>query len=35
VTANNLGVLFCRARNRMRECLESHAIGGSDDALLS
>jgi RNA polymerase sigma-70 factor (ECF subfamily) len=35
VTANNLGVLLFRARNRMRECLESHAIGGSDDALLS
>ncbi len=35
VTANNLGVLLFRARNRMRECLESHAIGGSDDALVS
>lgn len=35
VTANNLGVLLFRARNRLRECLEAHAITGSDDAVVS
>lgn len=34
VTANNLGVLLYRARNRMRECLESRGIEGSGDAAL-
>lgn len=32
VTANNLGVILYRARNRMRECLESKGIQGSRDA---
>ncbi|MGD9524827.1 MAG: sigma-70 family RNA polymerase sigma factor [Gemmatimonadales bacterium] len=35
VTANNLGVLLFRARNRLRECLEAHTIMGSDDARVS
>ncbi len=35
VTANNLGVLLFRARNRLRECLEARAITGSDDAVVS
>jgi len=34
VTANNLGVILFRARNRLRECLESKGIEGSDDAAL-
>jgi RNA polymerase sigma-70 factor, ECF subfamily len=34
VTANNLGVLLYRARNRLRECLESRGIEGSRDAEL-
>lgn len=34
VTANNLGVLLFRARNRMRECLESKGFEGSGDAKL-
>jgi RNA polymerase sigma-70 factor (ECF subfamily) len=34
VTANNLGVLLFRARNHLRECLESKGIGGSEDAAL-
>lgn len=34
VTANNLGVLLYRARNRMRECLESKGIERSGDASL-
>jgi RNA polymerase sigma-70 factor, ECF subfamily len=34
VTANNLGVLLFRARNRMRECLESKGIERSSDASL-
>jgi len=34
VTANNLGVLLYRARNRLRECLESRGIGGNEDAAL-
>lgn len=32
VTANNLGVLLYRARNRLRECLEAKGIRGSADA---
>jgi RNA polymerase sigma-70 factor (ECF subfamily) len=31
VTANNLGVLLYRARNRLRECLESKHVTGTDD----
>ena len=34
VSANNLGVLLYRARNRLRECLESKGMGGIDDARL-
>lgn len=34
VSANNLGVLLFRARNRLRECLEAKGMGGSDDARL-
>jgi RNA polymerase sigma-70 factor (ECF subfamily) len=34
VSANNLGVLLFRARNRLRECLESKGIEGSADASL-
>lgn len=34
VSANNLGVLLFRARNRLRECLESRGFGGSQDASL-
>lgn len=34
VSANNLGVLMFRARNRLRECLESKGFEGSDDAKL-
>lgn len=32
VTANNLGVLLFRARNGLRECLESRGYDGSSDA---
>lgn len=32
VSANNLGVLLYRARNRLRECLETKGIRGSVDA---
>ena len=32
VSPNNLGVLLFRARNRLRECLESKGLQGSDDA---
>lgn len=32
VSANNVGVLLFRARNRLRECLESKGVEGSDDA---
>jgi RNA polymerase sigma-70 factor (ECF subfamily) len=35
VTANNLGVLLFRARNRLRECLEARGFRGSRDAALS
>jgi RNA polymerase sigma-70 factor (ECF subfamily) len=34
VSANNLGVLLFRARNGLRECLESRGIEGSADAAL-
>lgn len=34
VTANNLGVLLFRARNRLRECLETKGFQGSHDAAL-
>jgi RNA polymerase sigma-70 factor (ECF subfamily) len=34
VTANNLGVLLFRARNGLRECLESKGFEGSSDAEL-
>lgn len=34
VTRNNLGVLLFRARNALRECLESKGIEGSADAAL-
>lgn len=34
VSANNLGVLLYRARNRLRECLEAKGLRGSDDAHL-
>ena len=34
VSANNLGVLLYRARNRLRECLESKGLEGSGDAVL-
>jgi RNA polymerase sigma-70 factor (ECF subfamily) len=34
VTANNLGVLLFRARNGLRECLESKGFEGSSDAAL-
>jgi RNA polymerase sigma-70 factor, ECF subfamily len=34
VSANNLGVLLYRARNGLRECLESKGFEGSDDAAL-
>jgi RNA polymerase sigma-70 factor (ECF subfamily) len=34
VTANNLGVLLFRARNGLRECLESKGYEGSSDAAL-
>lgn len=34
VTANNLGVLLFRARNGLRECLESKGYRGSADAAL-
>lgn len=32
VSANNLGVMLYRARNRLRECLEAKGIRGSADA---
>ncbi|MEP6781880.1 MAG: sigma-70 family RNA polymerase sigma factor [Gemmatimonadaceae bacterium] len=32
VSANNLGVLLYRARNRLRECLENKGMEGSNDA---
>jgi len=32
VSANNLGVMLFRARNRLRECLEAKGIRGSVDA---
>jgi len=35
VTPNNLGVLLYRARNRLRECLESKGVEGTADADLS
>ena len=34
ISANNLGVLLYRARNRLRECLESKGLEGSGDAVL-
>jgi len=34
VSANNLGVLLYRARNRLRECLEAKGLGGSADAAM-
>jgi len=34
VTRNNLGVLLFRARNALRECLESKGIEGSADVAL-
>lgn len=34
VSANNLGVLLFRARNRLRECLEARGLEGSADAAL-
>lgn len=34
VSANNLGVILYRARNRLRECLEARGFEGSDDASL-
>ena len=34
LTANNLGVILYRARNRLRECLESKGLEGSADALV-
>lgn len=34
LTANNLGVILYRARNRLRECLESKGFKGSTDALV-
>ena len=34
ISANNLGVLLYRARNRLRECLESKGLKGSGDAIL-
>lgn len=34
VSANNLGVLLYRARNRLRECLEAKGLEGSDDAVV-
>jgi RNA polymerase sigma-70 factor (ECF subfamily) len=34
VSANNLGVLLFRARNRLRECLEAKGFEGSADAPL-
>ena len=34
ISANNLGVLLYRARNRLRECLESQGLEGSGDAVL-
>jgi RNA polymerase sigma-70 factor (ECF subfamily) len=34
VSANNLGVLLYRGRNRLRECLEAKGLKGSSDALV-
>jgi RNA polymerase sigma-70 factor (ECF subfamily) len=34
VTANNLGVVLYRARNRLRECLEAKGLEGSADAVV-
>ena len=34
ISANNLGVLLYRARNRLRECLEAKGIEGSRDAIV-
>ena len=34
VSANNLGVLLYRARNRLRECLEAKGLEGSADAVV-
>jgi RNA polymerase sigma-70 factor (ECF subfamily) len=34
VSANNLGVLLFRARNRLRECLEARGLEGSADAVV-
>lgn len=34
VSANNLGVILYRARNRLRECLETQGFEGSEDAAL-
>ncbi|MEO8478908.1 MAG: sigma-70 family RNA polymerase sigma factor [Gemmatimonadota bacterium] len=34
VSANNLGVLLFRARNRLRECLEHHVNRSDDDAVV-
>ncbi|HLG04801.1 MAG TPA: sigma-70 family RNA polymerase sigma factor [Gemmatimonadales bacterium] len=34
VSANNLGVLLYRARNRIRECLEAKGLDGSADAVV-
>ena len=32
VSANNLGVILFRARNRLRECLEAKGVSGANDA---
>ena len=32
VTSSNMGVLLFRARNRLRECLETKGVSGSRDA---
>lgn len=34
ISANNLGVLLYRARNRLRECLEAKGMEGSGDATM-
>lgn len=34
VTSNNLGVIYYRARNSLRECLEAKGMEGSGDAAL-
>ena len=34
ISANNLGVILFRARNRLRECLEAKGVRGASDAAL-